>query len=50
MRTGRCPTVVAVTTTAATIDDRAAELLRELAGEDAQFREHQLEAVRCQSF
>jgi ATP-dependent DNA helicase RecQ len=35
-----------VTTTAAAIDDRAAELLRELAGPDAQFREHQLEAVR----
>jgi ATP-dependent DNA helicase RecQ len=35
-----------VTTTAAAIDDRAAELLRELAGEDARFREHQLEAVR----
>jgi ATP-dependent DNA helicase RecQ len=37
---------VSVTTTAAAIDDRAAELLRELAGEDARFREHQLEAVR----
>ena len=35
-----------MTTTAAAIDDRAAELLRELAGPDAQFREHQLEAVR----
>jgi ATP-dependent DNA helicase RecQ len=35
-----------VTTTAAAIDDRAAELLRELAGPDARFREHQLEAVR----
>jgi ATP-dependent DNA helicase RecQ len=35
-----------MTTTAAAIDDRAAELLRELAGEDARFREHQLEAVR----
>jgi ATP-dependent DNA helicase RecQ len=35
-----------VTTTATAIDDRAAELLRELAGPDAQFREHQLEAVR----
>ena len=33
-------------TTAAAIDDRAAELLRELAGPGAQFREHQLEAVR----
>jgi ATP-dependent DNA helicase RecQ len=44
--TARCPTVVVVTTTAAAIDDRAAELLRELAGPDAQFREHQLEAVR----
>src|SRR3954464_14434591 len=29
-----------------TLDDRAAELLRELAGPDARFREHQLEAVR----
>src|SRR3954466_15971844 len=28
------------------LDDRAAELLRELAGPDARFREHQLEAVR----
>ena len=28
------------------VDDRAAELLRELAGPGAQFREHQLEAVR----
>jgi ATP-dependent DNA helicase RecQ len=35
-----------VTTTAAAIDDRAGELLRELAGPDAHFREHQLEAVR----
>src|SRR4051812_1302164 len=29
-----------------TLDDRAAELLRELAGPDARFREHQLEALR----
>ena len=35
-----------MTTTAAAIDDRAGELLRELAGPDASFREHQLEAVR----
>jgi ATP-dependent DNA helicase RecQ len=35
-----------VTTTATAIDDRAGELLRELAGPDASFREHQLEAVR----
>ncbi len=35
-----------VTTAATAIDDRAAELLRELAGPDAAFREHQLEAVR----
>src|SRR3954462_4440210 len=35
-----------VTTAATTIDDRAAELLRELAGPGAAFREHQLEAVR----
>ena len=35
-----------MTTTATAIDDRAAELLRELAGADARFREHQLEAVR----
>src|SRR4051795_3113288 len=28
------------------LDDRAAELLRELAGPEARFREHQLEAVR----
>jgi len=35
-----------VTTTATAIDDRAGELLRELAGDDARFREHQLEAVR----
>jgi ATP-dependent DNA helicase RecQ len=28
------------------LEDRAAELLRELAGPDARFREHQLEAVR----
>jgi ATP-dependent DNA helicase RecQ len=33
-------------TTATAIDDRAAELLRELAGPQASFREHQLEAVR----
>jgi ATP-dependent DNA helicase RecQ len=31
---------------AASVDDRAAALLRELAGPDATFREHQLEAVR----
>ena len=35
-----------LTTAATAIDDRAAELLRELAGPDAAFREHQLEAVR----
>ena len=35
-----------MTTAATAIDDRAAELLRELAGPDAGFREHQLEAVR----
>src|SRR5829696_486164 len=35
-----------MTTAATAIDDRAAELLRELAGPDAAFREHQLEAVR----
>jgi ATP-dependent DNA helicase RecQ len=35
-----------VTTATTAIDDRAAELLRELAGPDARFREHQLEAVR----
>ena len=35
-----------MTTTATAIDDRAGELLRELAGPDASFREHQLEAVR----
>ena len=35
-----------VTTAATAIDDRAAELLRELAGPNAAFREHQLEAVR----
>src|SRR3954452_13839948 len=35
-----------VTTAATAIDDRAAELLRELAGPGAAFREHQLEAVR----
>ncbi|MEO8690221.1 MAG: RecQ family ATP-dependent DNA helicase [Solirubrobacteraceae bacterium] len=35
-----------MTTTTTAIDDRAGELLRELAGEGAQFREHQLEAVR----
>ena len=35
-----------VTTAATAIDDRAAELLRELAGPGAPFREHQLEAVR----
>ncbi len=46
MGTARCPTVVAVTTATTAIDDRAGELLRELAGEGAQFREHQLEAVR----
>src|SRR3954470_9515192 len=34
-----------VTTAATAIDDRAAELLRELAGPGAAFREHQLEAV-----
>jgi ATP-dependent DNA helicase RecQ len=37
---------VTVTTAATAIDDRAAELLRELAGPGAAFREHQLEAVR----
>ena len=37
---------MSVTTAATAIDDRAAELLRELAGPDAAFREHQLEAVR----
>jgi ATP-dependent DNA helicase RecQ len=37
---------VHVTTAATAIDDRAAELLRELAGPAAAFREHQLEAVR----
>ena len=46
MGTGRCPTFVAVTTTATAIDDRAGELLRELAGPEAEFREHQLDAVR----
>ncbi len=35
-----------MTTAATALDDRAAELLRELAGPDATFREHQLEAVR----
>ena len=35
-----------MTTATTAIDDRAAELLRELAGPDATFREHQLEAVR----
>ena len=35
-----------MTTAATAIDDRAAELLRELAGPGAAFREHQLEAVR----
>jgi ATP-dependent DNA helicase RecQ len=35
-----------MTAAATAIDDRAAELLRELAGPDAAFREHQLEAVR----
>ena len=35
-----------MTTATAALDDRAAELLRELAGPDARFREHQLEAVR----
>ena len=35
-----------MTIAAAAIDDRAGELLRELAGPDARFREHQLEAVR----
>src|SRR3954453_11725494 len=35
-----------VTTAATAIADRAAELLRELAGPGAAFREHQLEAVR----
>src|SRR3954447_7216436 len=45
--TGSCPSVdVTVTTAATAIDDRAAELLRELAGPGAAFREHQLEAVR----
>ena len=37
---------MSVTTAATAIDDRAGELLRELAGPDATFREHQLEAVR----
>ena len=35
-----------MTTAATAIDDRADELLRELAGPGAAFREHQLEAVR----
>src|SRR3954451_22405328 len=46
---GRCMSYRASTVTAAApsaLDDRAAELLRELAGPDARFREHQLEAVR----
>src|SRR5918911_2025367 len=34
------------TASPSTLDDRAAELLRELAGPEARFREHQLEAVR----
>src|SRR4051812_40368890 len=34
------------TTTPSALDDRAGELLRELAGPSARFREHQLEAVR----
>ncbi|MBO9531353.1 MAG: ATP-dependent DNA helicase RecQ [Solirubrobacteraceae bacterium] len=33
-------------TATASVDDRAAELLRELAGPRASFREHQLEAIR----
>src|SRR4051794_5162497 len=46
---GRCMSYRASTMTAAApsaLDDRAAELLRELAGPEARFREHQLEAVR----
>src|SRR4051794_13093671 len=46
---GRCMSYRASTVTAAApsaLDDRAADLLRELAGPDARFREHQLEAVR----
>ena len=35
-----------MTSATTTIDDRAGELLRELAGPGAAFREHQLEAVR----
>src|SRR3954468_15918941 len=36
----------ATTARPSALDDRAAELLRELAGPEARFREHQLEAVR----
>src|SRR3954463_9408717 len=46
---GRCMSYRASTVTAAApsaLDDRAGDLLRELAGPDARFREHQLEAVR----
>src|SRR3954462_5748245 len=46
---GRCMSYRASTVTAAApsaLDDRAADLLRELAGPDARFREHQLGAVR----
>src|SRR5215211_3793645 len=39
------PSTVTIATPSA-IDDRAAELLRELAGPGACFRDHQLEAVR----
>src|SRR3954462_16031822 len=46
---GRCMSYRASTVTAAApsaLDDRAADLLRELAGPDARFREYQLEAGR----
>src|SRR3954452_18696437 len=44
---GRCPTVVGQMTAATPVTDaRAEQLLTELAGPGARFREHQLEAVR----
>src|SRR3954467_9836526 len=44
---GRCPTVVGQMTAATPVTDaRAEQLLIELAGPGARFREHQLEAVR----
>src|SRR3954454_17156653 len=44
---GRCPTVVGQMTAATPVTDaRAEQLLTELAGPEARFREHQLEEVR----